>query len=165
MSSPATMPRTQIRVHIRWMIRRDMPEVLEIEQASTEHPWSEEEFLRRLRERNCIGMVAERGEQIVGFMVYEFRRREILITNFAVHPRFRRHGVGRQMAEKLISKLDGVRRRDLRMFVRETALTAQLFFRACGFIATEIVHEKYDDTGEDAYAMRYRLGEQGTQKE
>ena len=31
-----------INVHIRWMIRRDMGEVLDIEQASFEFPWLEE---------------------------------------------------------------------------------------------------------------------------
>src|SRR4029079_7559263 len=34
----------QLRVHIRWMIRRDMAEVLEIEAAGFEFPWSEEDF-------------------------------------------------------------------------------------------------------------------------
>ena len=32
----------EVRVHIRWMIRRDMPEVLAIEEDSFEFPWSEE---------------------------------------------------------------------------------------------------------------------------
>jgi ribosomal-protein-alanine N-acetyltransferase len=59
------------------MIRRDMPEVLAIEHASFEYPWCEEEFLRVLRQRNCIGMVAEQGERIVGFMVYELHRNKI----------------------------------------------------------------------------------------
>ncbi len=29
----------ELRVHIRWMIRRDMDESLEIEQESFEFPW------------------------------------------------------------------------------------------------------------------------------
>ena len=49
----------QVRVHIRWMIRRDMPEVLDIENQAFEFPWTEEDFIRCLRQRNCIGMVAE----------------------------------------------------------------------------------------------------------
>ena len=60
----------QLRVHIRWMIRRDMPEVLQTETQSFEFAWTEEDFLRCLRQRNCIGMVAEQGEQVVGFMIY-----------------------------------------------------------------------------------------------
>ena len=55
--------RLQVPVHIRWMIRRDMAEVLEIERAAFEFPWFEEEFIRCLRQRNCIGMVAEHGER------------------------------------------------------------------------------------------------------
>ena len=56
----------QLRVHIRWMIRRDMAEVLEIERGAFEFPWFEEEFIRCLRQRNCIGMVAEHAERGVG---------------------------------------------------------------------------------------------------
>ena len=44
-----------VRTHIRWMIRRDMPEVLAIEAASFEFPWLEDDFIRCLRQRNCIG--------------------------------------------------------------------------------------------------------------
>ncbi|MEM1305855.1 MAG: ribosomal-protein-alanine N-acetyltransferase RimI, partial [Planctomycetota bacterium] len=54
----------KLRVHIRWMIRRDMQEVLGIEQESFEFPWLEEDFIRCLRQRNCIGMVAEQGERV-----------------------------------------------------------------------------------------------------
>jgi [ribosomal protein S18]-alanine N-acetyltransferase len=153
-SSPA-----QTRVHIRWMIRRDMPEVLSIEHASFEFPWCEEEFLRVLRQRNCIGMVAEHGERIVGFMIYELHRHKIHVLDFACHPDFRRRGVGRQMIAKLVGKLSGQRRNRISLYVRETNLSAQLFYRILGFRATEVVREHYADTGEDAYAMAYHLDE------
>ena len=39
-------------VQIRFLIRRDMSEVLEIEQDSFEFAWTEEEFLCCLRQRN-----------------------------------------------------------------------------------------------------------------
>ena len=84
----------QVRVHIRWMIRRDMPEVLQTEQESFEYSWTEEDFLRCLRQRNCIGMVAERGDAIVGFMIYELHRTRLQLLNFAVNPTVRRTGVG-----------------------------------------------------------------------
>ena len=74
----------QVRVHIRWMIRRDMPEVLQTEQESFEFSWTEEDFLRCLRQRNCIGMVAEQGEKVVGFMIYELHKTQ------AAHPELRR---------------------------------------------------------------------------
>ncbi|MDA8746115.1 ribosomal-protein-alanine N-acetyltransferase RimI, partial [Rubripirellula amarantea] len=62
---------TKTCVHIRWMIRRDMPAVLAIENKSFEFSWTEEDFIRCLRQRNCIGMVAEENDQVVGFMIYE----------------------------------------------------------------------------------------------
>src|ERR671912_367951 len=77
-------------VHIRWMIRRDMPEVLAIEEQSFEFPWSEEDFIRCLRQRNCIGMVAEHNERVVGFMIYELHKTRLHVLNFAVNASYRR---------------------------------------------------------------------------
>jgi len=149
-------PRQRVRVHIRWMIRRDMPEVLDIEQRSFEFPWTEEDFVRCLRQRNCIGMVAEHDERVVGFMIYELHKTRLHILNFAVAAEFRRRGVGTQMAEKLIGKLSGGRRTRIMLEVRETNLAAQLFFRAGGFRAVSVLRGYYDDTPEDAYLMQFR---------
>jgi ribosomal-protein-alanine N-acetyltransferase len=149
----------QVRVHIRWMIRRDMPEVLQTEQESFEFSWTEEDFLRCLRQRNCIGMVAEQGERVVGFMIYELHKAKLHILNFAVHPQFRRFGVGGQMVAKLISKLSSHRRTRITLEVRETNLAAQLFYRAQGFRAVRVLRTFYDDSGEDAFLMQYRLAD------
>ena len=149
----------QVRVHIRWMIRRDMPEVLQTEQESFEYSWTEEDFLRCLRQRNCIGMVAEQGERVVGFMIYELHKARLHILNFAVHPQYRRVGVGAQMVAKLISKLSSHRRTRITLEVRETNLPAQLFFRAQGFKAVRVLRGFYEDSGEDAFLMHYRLAD------
>ena len=146
-----------INIHIRWMIRRDMPEVLNIEQGSFEFPWSEEDFIRCLRQRNCIGMVAEHDNRIVGFMIYELHKNQLHILNFAVRPDCRRRNIGRQMADKLIGKLSQQRRSRIVLEVRETNLAAQIFFRKMGFRAMSVLRDYYDDTTEDAYVMHYRL--------
>jgi ribosomal-protein-alanine N-acetyltransferase len=148
---------TSLPVHIRWMIRRDMPEVLAIEQECFEFPWCEEDFIRCLRQRNCIGMVAEASERILGFMVYELHKHRLHILNFAVHERFRRRTVGTQMAKKLITKLSHDRRSRIMLEIRETNLPAQLFFRSLGFRAVSVLRQFYEDTPEDAYLMQYRV--------
>jgi ribosomal-protein-alanine N-acetyltransferase len=153
------MPRIESEnscVHIRWMIRRDMPSVLAIESSSFEYPWTEEEFIRCLRQRDCIGMVAERNEEVVGFMIYELHKTRIHILSFAVHPNCRRERVGSAMTEKLISKLAYQRRNRIVLEVRETNLAAQLFFRQLGFRATGVLKGFYEDTPEDAFLMQYR---------
>src|SRR3954453_18538307 len=149
----------QARVDIRWMIRRDMPEVLQTEQLSFEYPWNEEGFLRCLRQRNCIGMVAEHGEKVVGFMIYELHKSKLHIMNFAVHPQWRRLGVGAQMVAKLISKLSSHRRTRITLEVRETNLPAQLFFHKQDFRAVRVLRGYYADSGEDAFVMQYQFAD------
>lgn len=155
-----------ISVHIRWMIRRDMPEVLSIEQASFEFPWSEEDFIRCLRQRNCIGMVAEYDEKVVGFMIYELHKDQLHVLNFSVRPDVRRRGIGVQMVNKLIGKLSQQRRNRILLEIRETNLAAQMFFKNLNFRAVSVLRDYYDDTVEDAYVMQYRFkGDDVTQAE
>jgi len=146
----------EVRVHIRWMIRRDMPEVIATEDESFEFPWAEEDFIRCLRQRNCIGMVAEHEDRVVGFMIYELHNTRIHVLNFAVASDYRRRGVGTQMVAKLIAKLSSQRRSRIVLEVRETNLPAQLFFRESGFRAVSVLRAYYHDTPEDAYLMQYR---------
>lgn len=146
-----------VPVHIRWMIRRDMAEVIEIENRSFEFSWCEEDFVRCLRQRNCIGMVAEHHERVLGFMIYELHKNRLHVLNFAVHPDYRRRGVGGQMIQKLAGKLGLGRRNRIMLEVRETNLDAQLFFRDLGFRAISLLRDFYEDTTEDAYLMQYRF--------
>ena len=151
-----TEQQQEVRVHIRWMIRRDMPEVLAIEGESFEFPWLEDDYIRCLRQRNCIGMVAEHEDRVVGFMIYELHKSRIHVLNFAVNRDYRHRGVGSQMIAKLTGKLSSQRRSRIVLEVRETNLAAQLFFRENGFRAVSVLRSYYADTPEDAYLMQYR---------
>ncbi len=146
-----------MNVHIRWMVRRDMPEVLGIERGSFEHSWSEEDFIRCLRQRNCTGMVAEHDEKVVGFMIYELHKDRLLLLNIAVDPNARRSTVGKQMIEKLKGKLHPERRKKAVVYVRESNLAAQSFFKSQGYHATSVVRDFYDDVNEDAYVFEYGI--------
>lgn len=150
-----TKPTTTCPVHIRWMIQRDMLEVLDIEDESFEFPWLEKDFIRCLRQRNCIRMVAEHEDRVVGFMIYELYKNRIHVLNFAVDSEYRRRGVGSQMVAKLIAKLSSQRRNRILLEVGETNLDAQLFFHEGGFRAVSVLRAFYQDTSEDAYVMRY----------
>lgn len=152
------MPRKKvesIRVHIRWMIRRDLPEILAIEQMSFERAWVEDDFLRCLRQRNCICMVCEHGEKVVGFMIYELQKGVLEILNLAVHPAWRGRAVGLQMVEKLKGKLSCQSRWRLAIKLPESNLGAQLFFKLLGLRAVRVLPGHFEDTGEDAFLMQY----------
>ncbi len=151
MAALVTKPAGQ-RIHCRWMIRRDMPEVLATERASFEYSWTEDDFLRCLRQRNCVGMVAEHDDRALGFMIYELHKNWLHILNFAVQPTARRTGVGGQMVALLVHKMHTHRRGAVTVDVRDGNLPAQLFFRACGFRAATV---ETGDEGECVYRFIY----------
>ena len=145
-------------VHQRWLIRRDYKEVLAIESDSFEFAWDEQDFLRCLRQKHCIGMVAETEGRIVGYMIYELHKDRLHLVNFAVAPVNRRSGIGTLMIEKLKSKLSSYRRTRVTLEVRDSNLAAQLFFRSQGFRAVQVLRNHYEDSGDDAYIMAYSFG-------
>lgn len=144
------------RCDVRWMVRRDMEPVLNIEQLSFEFPWRDSDFINCLRQRNCIGMVAESNQQIRGYMIYELHQDRLHLLNFAVLPSWQRFGVGRQLIQKLVGKLSPQRRSRINCEVRESNLDALNFLKAQGFRATAVLRDFYEDTTEDAYAMQFR---------
>jgi len=147
----------EITPQIRWMIRRDLREVMEIEEASFDSPWSEADFMIQLRQRAVIGMVAEYQYQVIGFMLYELHEQQLEVLNFAIDPEFRRQQAGTVMVNRLIDKLSTQRRKEVFLTIRESNLSAQLFFSEMGFRADSVLRGYYDNSDEDAYLFRYLL--------
>lgn len=100
-------------IHMRWMITRDLPAVLAMDEESFEHPWPEEIFRLNLRARHCVGMVAEKNDRILGFMVYELHKSLIYMLRSAVQCGERQRGIGSAQVQKLYRRLHGFRRRRL----------------------------------------------------
>jgi [ribosomal protein S18]-alanine N-acetyltransferase len=133
-------------VHVRWMIRPDVPEVLACGGAM-----GEEAILTNLRKGNVIGMVADRGGRVRGHMLYRMGRSRLYLIDFAVNPADRRLGVGTAMTDKLKRKLSPDRRNRIALDVPEWALTMQLFLKAQGFIAESVDRES------ESYHFVWRL--------
>lgn len=141
---------------IRWMIRRDLPRVLEIEHQSYEFPWSERQFLAALRRSRCVGLVVEDGVgQIIGFALYELHRHSLEIIDLAIHSAHRRQKVGTELIDYLKQKMARQRRDRINVFVSEDSLPAQLFLKQAGLRATQVLPQYYDEDQCDAYLMTY----------
>jgi ribosomal-protein-alanine N-acetyltransferase len=147
----------QTAVDVRYMIKRDLPEVLAIERSSFATGWVKEDFLACMRQRNFFDMVAETDlGSVAGFMVYEREKTTLHLVNFAVAPRYRRRGVGAAMLERLKGKtVEQHRRRTVTLEVMETNVAAQCFFRSQGFRAVRILRDHYLNSDEDAYEMTW----------
>lgn len=142
-------------VDVRWMIRSDLRYVIGIEKDQFKYPWSEDDFINVLRQRNAIGKVSELNNEIVGYMIYELKSRKFNLIKFSVKKDYTRQGVGTSMIEKIKSRLSNKinNRKEITMMVRESNLVAQLFFQSQGFIATGIERGYYEE--EDAYIMKF----------
>jgi ribosomal-protein-alanine N-acetyltransferase len=144
-------------VLVRWMIRRDIPTVLDIERESFEDPWTEKELLKYLQERTHIGMVAVIADDVVGFMLYDLQAQLVKIDSIAVDKTCRRSGIGSCLLAKIRAKLTQ-QRSLIRTMVREKNLQALAFFRSSGFVATELVRRPFRDSTEDGYLLEFERG-------
>jgi ribosomal-protein-alanine N-acetyltransferase len=142
---------------IRWMIRRDLPEVIAIDAGNAyAEPWTEDDFLQAMRSRGVIGRVIEVGDRLVGFAVYELRRRTMVLLNLAVAPDYRRFGLGRLLVADLKRALEAYpdRRDRISLRVNERNMPAQKLFQACGFRCYQLDRGFYDN-GDDALRFTF----------
>lgn len=140
---------------IRWGIRRDLREILAIEDRCFEYPWSEEVFLGHMRHRDCVVLVADNEAGVLGYCMYYLHRNAIEIANLAVHPGYRFQGVGRRFLYQLQKGLHPNKRSRLFSVIWERNVDAQLFFRACGFKCRKVLSNHWLDTGDDAYQFEF----------
>jgi ribosomal-protein-alanine N-acetyltransferase len=101
-------------------------------------------------------MVAEAGEKVVGFMIYELHKNKLELLRAVVDSEFRRKGVGRQMIDKLISKLSSHRRTRVCIDVNERLLDAQRFFKAVGMRAVSVLR-RADENDDDMFRFVFRM--------
>ena len=147
----------KMKVYIRWMIRRDLDFVCAIEQQyPSADSWVEGDFIRHLRVRNCIGFIAEdEHDEVVGFMVCMLDRERVSVLKFGVATGSAGKGVGRQMIDKLKSKLATGRRGEIVFTVDERSMGFLLVLRAMQFKATGVSRDCF--SGVDGITMRYAL--------
>jgi len=136
------------------MKEEDINQVLEIENLSFLDPWTRRMYLAEVRERNdSYFIVAKCGDRIIGYGGFWLVVDEAHLVTIAVHPDFRRQGIGRQIMQYLLhlAKQLGAKRATLE--VRESNVVAQEFYSKFGFISVAFRKKYYPDTKEDAVIM------------
>lgn len=140
-------------MHIRWMIRRDMTEVMAIDQEHSAAPWPEQEYLGNLRQRNCIGMVAELGETLYGHMVYELHTHHLDVLKLEAS----NDDAFDSLLSKLTGKLSSHRRTHVVLHVHERDDRTIAACRRNGWRAEKVEREHYGEA--DAYLFVYHVNE------
>lgn len=124
-------------IHFRWGLRSDISAIHAINAASFEGDgWTPDDFLRALRQRNCISLVATGLDMtVMGYVVYELHRDHLHVLSLAVAPELRGRGVGSAIIAKMKYKVVSHRRESLRVPVVETNTPTLLFLRNRGLRA------------------------------
>lgn len=132
----------------------DLRQVVEIENLSfsKDDAYTREDFRRWLGYNPEFCLVAEIDGRIVGDMICRILRYKLDLASCAIHPEYRRYGVGslllREM-ETLAAKF-GVRKIELQ--VRKTNSDGLAFWQKMGFEESGVLPAFYPD-GEDGLQM------------
>ena len=135
----------------------DIENVIAIERASFQFPWSTRFFLDELQVDCARSILAEVDGRIVGYVLFWFLPEEVDIHNIAVHPDFRRKGIGRLLLEQVVDSARRQERLRVTLDVRFSNAPAQNLYRSFGFVIRGLRKGYYSDNGEDALVMALEL--------
>lgn len=139
------------------MTAADIENVIAIERASFQFPWSTRFFLDELQVDCARSILAEVEGRIVGYVLFWFLPEEVDIHNIAVHPDFRRQGIGRLLLEQVVDSARRQERLRVTLDVRFSNAPAQNLYRSFGFVIRGLRKGYYSDNGEDALVMALEL--------
>ncbi len=146
------------------MTLEDLPGVLEIDRVSFPVPWPERSYRFELAENPAAQLfVAETSDeaesQVVGFIGYWLIGDEVHISTFAIHPDYRKQGIGESM---MVRALRTARARGAALATLEVRVSnwpAIHLYEKLGFEQVGRRAGYYRDNGEDALLMTlHRIG-------
>lgn len=140
---------------VREMQARDTEEVAKLEEQIFSQPWSHKAFLDSLSLGNTVFLVAEENDRVIGYIGMYVAMEEGEITNVAVAPLERCHGVGGLLISEI--KKEAERRLLARIVleVRVSNETAIRLYERNGFVNQGTRKGFYERPKEDAYIMIY----------
>lgn len=140
-------------IQIREMQVKDADAVAAIEQQIFSQPWSRQGFLDAVNLANTVFLVAEENNRIVGYIGMYVAMDEGEITNVAVAPVERCHGIGGMLIAELlkIAENKGIAR--IVLEVRVSNDSAIRLYEHNGFVQCGVRRGFYEFPKEDAYVM------------
>ena len=134
---------------------RHLAEVAEIERLCFSEPWSEQS-LRLLLGDGGFGVVATVGERVVAYGGMTHVLDEGSVTNIAVHPQYRRRGLGREVTDALLTHAGKRGVKSVFLEVRESNLPAISLYGSEGFERCGVRKNFYRHPVEAAILMVWR---------
>ncbi|MFO7152290.1 MAG: ribosomal protein S18-alanine N-acetyltransferase [Bacillota bacterium] len=147
-------------VTIELMKVEDLDQVMEIERLSFTNPWSKNSFFLELTTNDLATyLVAKVDGRVVGYAGMWLVVGEAHVTNVAVHPEFRKKGIGELLMRSLITIAKESRAKMMTLEVRKSNDVARNLYAKLGFEPVGIRRGYYTDNREDAVIMWMNLSE------
>jgi [ribosomal protein S18]-alanine N-acetyltransferase len=138
----------------------DLPAVIEIETRSFPNPWHESTFRGEIQHRPIsfpLVIVHNALDRVIGYIIFWVIGEEAQINNIAVHPDFRRLGIGEQVLRQVIQQLRSSGAVMVTLEVRPSNVGAQTLYRKLGFRMVGIRKGYYTNPPEDAFVLALHL--------
>ena len=136
-----------------------LPQVAALERLCFPDPWSEASFASELENPLSLWLVALDGGTVVGYAGSQTVFDEADLLNVAVHPAYRRQGVGRALLLALEQTLSARGVHSLTLEVRSSNEPAIALYRGLGYAPVGLRRNYYLKPKEDARIMRKTIGE------
>ena len=134
-----------------------VPLVAELETICFSSPWSENSVASELKNDLSLWLVAEEDGRVAGYIGSQTVCGETDMMNVAVHPDFRRKGIGEALVCALIEELKKVGSHRLMLEVRVSNAPAIALYEKLGFSRMGLRKNYYRNPKEDAYILGKEL--------
>ena len=128
--------------------------IAEIEKLCFSDPWSERSIASELTNRLSLWLVALDGDRVTGYIGSQSVLDGADMMNVAVHPDYRRQGIGKGLVEQLIAALQKTQVQFLMLEVRASNAPAIALYTQLGFAEVGRRKNYYRHPREDAIIMR-----------
>lgn len=133
-------------------------QIAELEKICFSDPWSETSIASELNNKLSLWMVAIDDEKVIGYVGSQTVLGETDMMNIAVHPDYRKQGIGTALIVGLIGELELRGSHSLMLEVRASNTPAISVYEKLGFIEVGRRKNYYRNPKEDALIMRKEWG-------
>lgn len=137
------------KVNCRSALPSDAKQLAKLAMLCFSDPWSENLFRQSLLSPHCQGWCAMTEQDMAGYLLVSRTGDAWNIDDIAVHPQYRRQGIGNLLLAQLSQTVTG----DFLLEVRESNAAALAFYEKNGFVQTGYRKRYYENPREGAILM------------
>jgi ribosomal-protein-alanine N-acetyltransferase len=148
----------EISHRLRPMNEQDLERIGRIELASYDHPWSQGNFRDSLH-AGYSAWLREADGEVIGYYVMMVAAGEAHLLNLTITPNWRRHGLGRDLLERCLTRAREHHADTMFLEVRVSNIAAIALYHSSGFIDLAVRQAYYParEGREDALIMKREL--------